>query len=70
MSTHNSKFRFYLKPIEGAVVFDEKVLQFVDREVVAELTKEVGQMNGLHWKAQKKSEFFIDFWKRRPLIYF
>ena len=48
VSTHNSKFRFYLKPIEGAVVFDEKVLQFVDGKVIAELTKEVGQMDGLH----------------------
>jgi hypothetical protein len=41
-------FHCYLKPIEGAVIFDEKVLQFVDGKIVSELTKKIGQMYGLN----------------------
>ena len=38
----------YLKPVQGTVVLDQKVLLLADGEVVAELTKKVGQMNRLN----------------------
>ncbi len=39
----------YLEAVERAVVLDDEVLELVDREVVAELTEKVGQVDGLHW---------------------
>ena len=39
---------FHLKSVEGAVILDEEVFLLADREVVSELTQQVGEMDSLH----------------------
>ena len=38
----------YLKPVQGTVVLDQKVLLLADGEVVAELAEQVGQVDSLY----------------------
>lgn len=50
--------RTHLEPVQGAVIFDQKVLQLVDGKVVAELAQQVGQVHRFHCNVTKPQRSF------------